>query len=741
MAAKEVKKATENLSCPVCFQVYKNPKYLPCYHSYCEECLEKICTTECKIMCPECRKEATVPEGGVKSLPNNFLINRLVDELILKCKVEGEGEVRCDNCDENDPVVSYCPNCNLFLCRVCNESHRRDRRSVTHMEDIVPFTELKSSKEVPIQTKAKALMCDKHNIELLFYCEACEELVCVYCTTKEHSGHNHDAVKQLAEKHREELKTATTPIKGMIDTLSEACENLDKAMKEIQNGGDEVEKDIDQHYDEMIQKLVKQKEEMKQHLQYTVSQKAKAIALQREELKCMQEKLLSISELKDAIEKSSDQEMMSAKKQVINRVQEITNKFRKLNIQPVQSATMEFMPTEEKFPHFGQLFTHIDPSSSEIKNLPQYAFVSQTVEFTIMTKYYSGHHCSRGGSQVVAQLQYGTEEATTVAYAQVKDNNDGSYMVSFIPAHEQVGKAKLFVSINDLQIRDDPYNVLVRKSYLAVSMPNSIIDNNGSMGQPWGIAFSQNGMWAVTDASKHCVYVFDQQDKPVVKFGSRGIINGRFFSPYGVAFDADNNLYVVDGGNHRVQKFDVTGEYLLQFGSKGCSNGQLSNPRGIAIHKKVYVADCNNHRISVFKKNNGEFCCFINNEHLDAPYNISIDKNDLLFVVDHDQHSICSFTLEGEFVNKFGSEGKHWGQLNEPCGVFTDLNDCILVADSGNHRMLIFDKDGNCIHCIGSIAGSLAGKFNCPRGVALSSDGSIYITDSTNKRIQIFSTF
>ena len=738
MAAKEVKKATENLSCPVCFQVYRNPKYLPCYHSYCEECLEKLRTAECKITCPECRKEATVPEGGVKSLPNNFLVNRLVDELILKCKVQGE-EVQCDNCNENDPVVSHCPNCNLFLCRVCNESHKCNRISVTHMEDIVPFTKLKAS-------KAKALMCEKHDIELLFYCEACEELVCVYCTTKEHSGHNHDAVKQLAEKHREELKTATTPIKGMIDALSEACENLDKAVEEIQKSGDEVEKDIDQHYDEMIQKLVKQKEEMKQRLQYTVSQKAKAIALQREELKCMQEKLLSISELKDAIEKGSDQEMMSTKKQVINRVQEITNKFRKLIIQPVQSATMEFMPTEEQFPHFGQLFTDIDPFSSKVKNLPQYAFVDQTVEFTIMTKYCSSRYCSRGGSQVVVQLQYGTEEATTVAYAQVKDNNDGSYMVSFTPAHGEVGKAKLFISINGLQIRDDLYSVLVRKSYLAVSMPNRIVDNNGSMGQPWGIAFSQNGMWAITDASKHCVYVFDQQDKPwpVVKFGSHGIINGRFCSPYGVAFDADNNLYVVDGGNHRVQKFDVTGGYLLQFGSKGSNNayGQLNNPRGIAIHnKRAYVADCDNHRISVFEKNNGEFCCFISNGHLDAPYDISINKNDLLFVVDHNQHSICSFTLEGEFVNKFGSEGKQWGQMNKPCGLITDLNDCILVTDSGSHRVMIFDKDGNCINSIGSIAGSSAGKFNCPRGVALSSDGSIYITDSTNKRIQIFSTF
>ena len=61
-----------------------------------------------KITCPECRKKATIPAGGVKELASNFLINRLVDELILKRKVEGE-EVKCDNCEEDDPVVTYCP--------------------------------------------------------------------------------------------------------------------------------------------------------------------------------------------------------------------------------------------------------------------------------------------------------------------------------------------------------------------------------------------------------------------------------------------------------------------------------------------------------------------------------------------------------------------------------------------------------------------------------------------------------
>ena len=144
MAAKELKRATENLACPVCYQVFRNPKYLPCYHSYCEECPEKM-QKQSKIICPECRMETAVLIGGVKDLPNNFFVNRLVDEFILKRKVEGEEDVKCDKCDEDDPVVSYCPDCSLFLCQFCNEAHKRNRSSRGH--GIVPLTELKSNKD------------------------------------------------------------------------------------------------------------------------------------------------------------------------------------------------------------------------------------------------------------------------------------------------------------------------------------------------------------------------------------------------------------------------------------------------------------------------------------------------------------------------------------------------------------------------------------------------------------------
>ena len=115
MASKDIKIAAENLNCPVCYQLFNNPKYLPCHHSYCEQCLEKM-QVESKIICPECRMEAKVPPGGVKDLDKNFFISRLVDESKTKLK--------CDECDGEDGVKNFCPNCTMDLCHACDEHHK-----------------------------------------------------------------------------------------------------------------------------------------------------------------------------------------------------------------------------------------------------------------------------------------------------------------------------------------------------------------------------------------------------------------------------------------------------------------------------------------------------------------------------------------------------------------------------------------------------------------------------------------
>ena len=733
MAAKEVKKATVNLTCPICYQLFNNPKYLPCHHSYCEQCLEKM-QVQNKIICPECRKESTVPPRGVKELPNNFFINRMVDELILKRKVEGEEEVKCDECDEDDPVVAYCPECNMFYCQTCNDSHKRSKRFRGH--GIVPLTELRSNKSIPLEAKIKLPLCKEHDEQLKYYCETCEQLICMYCTVKEHNGHNHDTVKKMATKHHNELKDVTAPVDEMIRDLSEAHDNIDKMKKKIRRQGDEVDKKIDRHHNEMVQKLMKQKKQVKQQAHDAVSQKEKALTVQLKEVEYAQAEVLSMKELKDVIEKSSDLEALSAKKQVIDRMQQITDKFNKLNTDPLQSATMEFVPSKESFPQFGQLFIHIDPCACEVVNLPNHITVGKELELSIITKYRNGSQCSIGGSQVSVQLESNTGEVTS---AQVRDNNNGDYMASVLV--QQGGEVKLSAFVNSQQIKGSPYSVVVH-DYTRVGKPSKIINNDGNMGKPWGIAFGKNGMWAVADNTKHCVYIFDRQDQLIRKVGIHGNGNGQLEYPKGVAFDSNNHLYVADYNNNRVQKFEVSGEYLLQFGSYGSGNGQLKHPIGITIHNnKVFITEDNNKRISVFHTN-GQFSRIIGKGQLGKPYDVTVNTNNQLLVADYvySHHCIYTFTLDGNYVSKFASYGSGRGQLSNPLSLTTDLYGFTLVVEFGNDRVSIFNKDSIFIHCFGS-SGSVDGEFRYPFGMAIGSNGSMYVSDTYNKRVQIFSTY
>ena len=155
-----------------------------------------------KIICLKCRNEAIVPDGGVKDLPNNYFIDNLVNKLILNYKLENATELRCEECDEDDSVVVFCTDCKLFLCHFCKESHKYSKSHCSH--NLIPLTELRSNKDL-IQSKSKFPTCQEHDLELEYYCETCEKLVCVQCTG-EHGDHKYDVVKKVASKYQNELK-------------------------------------------------------------------------------------------------------------------------------------------------------------------------------------------------------------------------------------------------------------------------------------------------------------------------------------------------------------------------------------------------------------------------------------------------------------------------------------------------------------------------------------------------------
>ena len=729
-----MKKVTGHLSCPICYELYKKPKYLPCYHSYCEECLVKL-VVQSDITCPECRKTSVVPSGGVKQLPNNFFINRLLDEVALKRKVEGEEEAKCDHCTREDPAEVLCLDCTTFLCNYCYGYHKYSKEYQNH--NMMPLNEVRSKKEgITIKPKSKFAMCLKHELELNFYCETCDQLVCHYCIMKDHLKHDHDTVKEMATKHRKELDKIMEPVEKMIEGLSVAHKKVSNTRDKIGAQADDIDKEIDRYYEELHRRLQQQRDELKKELHEVCRQKKKEVTLQLEQTEHTQAELESIKELNGAMKNGSDQEALLMKKQVVDDVKRISDSYNKLDTQPVQSATIEFIPVEEyknSMPQFGHL-SHDDvcPVNCEA-DLPQYVFEGK-VKFLVVTRDKSNHLCHKGGSNVVIQAQSSRGDVTPV---EIKDNKDGSYSASFVA--NQVGEVKLSVAIKGQQIKGSPFNVKVHGKYTTIDKPSKVVNEGLRMGRPYGIAFDRDGMWAVADYSNHCVWIFDRENQLIRKFGSNGTGNGQFCNPSGVAFDANNHLYVVDNSNHRVQSFDITGTYLFQFGTQGLGNGQLHSPVGITVHNsQLYISDNNNHRISVFQLD-GQFSRIFGSGHLKYPHYTAVSSNNQLLVANNGHHCISIFTLDGNYVGKLGTQGTGRGQLFHPIGIATDKYGFIFVTDNGNHRVSIFDKDSVFVHCFGS-NGSDHGQFSYLRGIAISPTGDIYINDGDNKRIQIFST-
>ncbi|MFL5900580.1 MAG: DUF6531 domain-containing protein [Solirubrobacterales bacterium] len=271
---------------------------------------------------------------------------------------------------------------------------------------------------------------------------------------------------------------------------------------------------------------------------------------------------------------------------------------------------------------------------------------------------------------------------------------------------------------------------------------------NGQFSSPQAVAIDSKGhLWA-TDTSNNRIQEFSSAGAFMAKFGSQGTANGQFSSPVGLGTDAEGNVWVADSGNDRIQEFSSAGEYLGQFGTTGNDAGQLSEPQGIAIDSKggLWVADTFNDRVQKFAAS--EFVLKFGGQgseagQLDGPIALTTDDEGNVWVADTNHERIQEFNSEGEFIRQFSGKGSGECQLFSPRGIAVDSKGHVWVADSSNERVQEFSAEGACLSPFGK-EGSAEGQFGSRslRDLAIDSEDHIWTVEgglSWPHRVQEFS--
>ncbi|PIO69616.1 zinc finger, C3HC4 type [Teladorsagia circumcincta] len=182
----------------------------------------------------------------------------------------------------------------------------------------------------------------------------------------------------------------------------------------------------------------------------------------------------------------------------------------------------------------------------------------------------------------------------------------------------------------------------------------------------------------------------------------------------------------------------LRGKFLRQFGGYGSGRGQLDSAAGIATFKnKLIVSDRYNHRVCIFD-NDGTYLNSFgghgqSNGKFNNPWGVAVDELGTIYVADKDNHRVQMFDKNGLFVGKFGTNGHGPGQLHNPLFIaVNNANHQVYVSDSSNHRICVFDVQGMFLFSFGT-EGFHGGQFKFPRGVAVdsqvfSSDGEFICT-------------
>jgi DNA-binding beta-propeller fold protein YncE len=172
-------------------------------------------------------------------------------------------------------------------------------------------------------------------------------------------------------------------------------------------------------------------------------------------------------------------------------------------------------------------------------------------------------------------------------------------------------------------------------------------------------------------------------------------------------------------------------------------------------HDRVHVFCRAPHLVAVFERD-GTFLRSWGEKLFVRAHGIHIGADDTVWCIDDCDHTVRQFTPEGRLLLALGTSGKASdtgvkgmdyrtiqraaGPFNYPTNLAIGPGGELFISDGyGNCRVHVFTPEGRLLRSWGE-PGSGPGQFHLPHGIAVDRQGTVYVADRENSRIQLFSS-
>lgn len=221
-----------------------------------------------------------------------------------------------------------------------------------------------------------------------------------------------------------------------------------------------------------------------------------------------------------------------------------------------------------------------------------------------------------------------------------------------------------------------------------------------------------------------------------------------FSKPFDVA--ARNGKIVVTDSVYRIAvMFDVPRRRVYPFGHRGDGKGQglLKKPIGVGMDGRqwAYIADVSEQDVKVFDPLGMYIKTIGSKEVFQRPIDVAAnEKGDRIYVLDggginSEWHRVIVFDEDGNKLREIGRRGFNAGEFNLPTQLAVAKDGTIYVLDAGNFRVQAFSPEGDFLRSWGKVGRNL-GDFARPRGIAVDSGGNVYVSDGAFRNFQIFNS-